>query len=108
MIRLLRVGRKHDPSFRVVVTDKKNSTKSGRFIEIVGTYDARIDKAVFEAEAIKKWIANGAQPSGTVHNLLVDAKIIDSKKRNVLARRKVVKAPEVKQEVKAEEAPATN
>src|SRR3989338_1269865 len=41
MIRLQRVGRRNDPSFRVVITDSRNSTKSGKFIEIVGNHDTR-------------------------------------------------------------------
>jgi radical SAM protein with 4Fe4S-binding SPASM domain len=40
MIRLQRVGRKNVPHFRVLLTDKKNSTKSGKFLEILGSYDA--------------------------------------------------------------------
>ncbi|PIR46878.1 MAG: 30S ribosomal protein S16 [Candidatus Vogelbacteria bacterium CG10_big_fil_rev_8_21_14_0_10_45_14] len=87
MIRLLRVGRKHDPSFRVVVTDKRNSTKSGRFIELLGFYDARTDKVELKGERISYWLSVGAKPSGTVNNLLVDAKILAGKKINVLPKK---------------------
>ena len=94
-IRLQRVGKKHDPSFRVVLTDSKNSTKSGRFLEILGSYDARKGEPRLEAEKIKYWISKGAQPTETLHNLLVDAKIVSAPKKNVLRRVITgVKAPE--------------
>ncbi|MBU3925673.1 30S ribosomal protein S16 [Patescibacteria group bacterium] len=83
-IRLLRVGKKHDPSYRVVVTDSRNSTKSGRFIEIVGNYNPQIGQPQFKAERIKEWVSKGAQISDTVHNLLINAKIIEGKKKDVL------------------------
>jgi small subunit ribosomal protein S16 len=79
IIRLQRVGRTNDPSFRVIVTDSKNSAKTGKFLEIVGNYDARQGKPQFKAERIQQWIKDGAQVSETVHNLLVKAKIIAGK-----------------------------
>jgi small subunit ribosomal protein S16 len=86
MIRLQRVGRKHDPSFRVVLTDRRNSTKSGRIAEVLGFYDARKGKPNFEADRIKYWMGKGAQLTETVNNMLIDAKIITGKKMNVMAR----------------------
>lgn len=94
MIRLLRVGRTHDTSFRVVVTDKRNSTKSGRFIEILGSYDPRKGKPMLVADRLKHWLSMGAKASGTVHNLLVDAKIVEGKKVNVLQKRNIAKPAE--------------
>ena len=43
-IRLQRVGRKHEPVFRVVLTDSKNGPKSGKYLEMLGTYDTRDSK----------------------------------------------------------------
>lgn len=83
MIRLQRVGKKHDPSFRVVLTDKRNSTKSGKYLEILGNYNARRGEPVFEKERIAHWIEKGAQPTQVLHNLFVDAKIIEGKKVRV-------------------------
>ena len=80
MIRLQRVGRKNDPSFRIVITDSKNGPKAGKFIEIVGSYDARKGPAKIEADRVKYWMSVGAKTSDTVHNLLVKNKIIDGKK----------------------------
>jgi len=91
MIRLQRVGRKHEPVFRLVLTDSKNGPKSGKFLEILGNYDARKgEKAKFKVERVKHWVANGAKLSGTVHNILVERKIIEGKKINVLPKKKPV------------------
>jgi small subunit ribosomal protein S16 len=52
-IRLQRIGRKNDPSFRAVLTDSKNSTKSGKFLEILGTYNPKAGEKVFNTDRIK-------------------------------------------------------
>ena len=110
-IRLQRVGRVHEPSFRLVLTDSKNSSKSGRFKEILGSYDPRKSTDALEAERIKYWISQGASPTDTVHNLLVKHKIINTKKINVSAKSKHApteaseKVPIVKEDVIVKEAP---
>ena len=93
-IRLQRVARKNIPIFRVVLTDSKNSTKSGRFKEVLGTYNPLTDEKRVNAERVKYWISKGAQPSGTLHNYLVHERIIAGKKINVLPRRTPVKKEE--------------
>jgi small subunit ribosomal protein S16 len=100
-IRLQRIGRKNDPSFRVVLTDSKNSTKSGRFLEILGIYNPKAEDKVsnknFQADRIKYWISKGAKLSDTMHNFLVHDKIIEGKKVNVLSKKKpTVKRKELK------------
>ena len=96
MIRLQRVGRKHEPVFRLVLTDSKNSTKSGKFLEILGSYDSRkAEDAKFNNGNIVELIANGAQLSDTVHNLLLKRGVIQGAKRNVLARKPITKVEEV-------------
>jgi len=97
-IRLQRVGRKHDPSFRVVLTDRRNATKSGKFLEVLGSYNARFGSPVIKADRVLHWIKMGAQPSDTVHNLLINEKVIEGKKINVLPK----KSPIIK-EIKEEE-----
>ena len=87
-IRLQRIGRKNDPAFRAVLTDSKNSTKSGKFLEIVGTYNPKAGEAKFDAEKIKYWISKGAKLSDTMHNFLVHQKVITGKKINVLPKKK--------------------
>ena len=88
MVRLQRVGRKNDPSFRVVVVDRRRGPKSGKALEVVGSYNPRRGGAIIDAERVKYWLSVGAQVSITVHNLLVDQKVIASKKRDALPSRK--------------------
>lgn len=76
MIRLQRVGRKNDPSFRMVVTDSRNAPKSGKFIEIVGSYDARKKKPQFKGERVQYWLSKGAKTSDTVCQILQKSKIM--------------------------------
>lgn len=96
-IRLQRVGRKNDPSFRVIVVDSKLKPKAGNFLEILGSYDARKGKPVINKDRATYWLSVGARASGTVHNLLLDLGIVKGKKVNVLGK----KTPIIK------EAPAT-
>lgn len=79
-IRLQRVGRIHEPAFRLVLTDSKNSTKSGRFNEILGSYDPRKSADSLKSERISYWLSQGALPTPTVHNLLVKHGILRAKK----------------------------
>lgn len=76
-IRLRRMGAKKAPFYRVVVADSRYP-RNGRFIEEVGTYNPLTDPAtvVLNAESIKKWISNGAQPTDTVKALLKKSDII--------------------------------
>lgn len=97
-IRLQRVGRTHEPSFRLVLTDSQNSSKSGRFKEILGSYDPRKSTDSLDIPRIQHWLSVGATPTDTIHNLLVRHKVIQAKKINVSAKSK--KAPVVKEEVK--------
>ena len=100
------MGRKNEPVFRLVVTDSKNSPKSRNYLEVLGSYDSRRgEKSEFKAEQIKAWIAKGAQTSETVHNLLVDKKIITGKKINVLPLKTAIKK-EVLADAAAPAAPA--
>jgi len=105
MIRLQRVGRKNDPSFRLVAMPKQKDSQSGKIVEILGSYNARMGKPQIKADRVKHWIAMGAICSGTVHNMLIDQKIITGKKLNVLPKRKPVeKKEESKAAVSAAEA----
>lgn len=87
-IRLQRIGRKNDPSFRVVLTDSKNSTKSGKFLEILGNHNPKADSRNFLNDRIKYWISKGAKVSDTMHNFLVRENVITAKKINVLPKKK--------------------
>jgi small subunit ribosomal protein S16 len=87
MMRLQRVGRKNDPSFRIVVTDKRTGPKSDSHIDRLGSYNPKMNHVQIDGEKAKEWIAKGVQPSDTVHNILVSQKIIDAKKRNALPKK---------------------
>lgn len=94
-IRLQRVGRKHAPTFRVVLTDSKNSTKSGRMLEVLGSHDPRHkEMTALDTDRIKHWISKGAQISDTMHNMLISKKVIEGKKINVLPKRTYTKSVE--------------
>ena len=102
-IRLQRVGRKHQPNFRVLLTDSKNSAKSGKFLEILGIYDPiRKDATTLKTERIKYWISVGAQPSGTINNLLISKKLTSGKKVHVGKHfKQAEKQPEIKESTEA-------
>jgi len=73
-IRLRRMGAKKAPYYRIVVADSRSS-RDGRFIEEIGTYDpmAEGSKLSVNQERVAYWIANGAQPTDTVRGLLKKA-----------------------------------
>ena len=70
-IRLLRMGAKKAPFYRIVVADSR-SPRDGRCIEEIGTYNPLTDPATvtIDAEKAQQWIKNGAQPTDTVRALL--------------------------------------
>lgn len=97
MIRLQRTGRKHEPTFRVVLTDSRNGPKSGKYLKNLGWYDTRLKndaKKQLDTEAIKRWMTKGAKLSLTLHNFLVGQKIIEGKKLNALPRKSPIKKEE--------------
>lgn len=100
VIRLTRIGKKNQPSYRVVLTEKTNPVR-GKFIEILGSYNPRLKEKALKAERIQYWLSKGAQASDTVHNLLVNEKIITGAK--VKAWRPKKKTQEAKAKVAAEE-----
>ena len=75
-IRLKRLGEKKSPFYRVIVADSR-SPRNGRFIDQIGTYDPNYEPAKIniDAEAAKKWLANGAQPTEVVSKLFKAAGI---------------------------------
>lgn len=80
-IRLTRVGATKQPSYRLVVADSRGA-RDGRSIETIGHYNPRTEpiELSIDAEAAKKWLAQGAQPSQTVARLLGSAGILPAAK----------------------------
>jgi small subunit ribosomal protein S16 len=70
-IRLMRVGKRRQPSYRVVVADSR-SPRDGRIIEAIGHYGPRQDPSVVSIDSDRAvyWLQKGAQPSNTVRKLL--------------------------------------
>ena len=78
-IRLRRVGRKKQPIYRIVVTDKAKA-RDGRFVEVLGVYNPRTEPVTIkvDAEKARDWIAKGATPSDTVRSLLKKAGVFEA------------------------------
>ncbi|MGH9180884.1 MAG: 30S ribosomal protein S16 [Acidimicrobiales bacterium] len=70
-LRLMRVGKKKQPTYRVVAADAR-SPRDGRFIEIVGTYEPRAEPSRVNIDTAKAlaWLRKGAQPTERVEKLL--------------------------------------
>ncbi|MAJ97191.1 MAG: 30S ribosomal protein S16 [Parcubacteria group bacterium] len=105
-IRLQRIGRKNDPSFRVVVTEHTRGPKSEKHVDRVGFYNPKTKEQKLDEVRIKHWIENGAQASGTVHNMLIKAGIIKADTINVLPQKSPVVKEQAEEEKKEEAAPA--
>ncbi|MEK7630384.1 MAG: 30S ribosomal protein S16 [Patescibacteria group bacterium] len=78
-IKFKKIGKKHQISFRVAVQEKRSKLE-GRFTEDLGWFDPHTDKFEVNGERVKYWISKGAQPTASVHNLIVKAGIIKGKK----------------------------
>ena len=70
-LRLMRMGKKKQPTYRVVAADSR-SPRDGRFIEILGTYEPRLDPSGVNIDNGKAvdWLRKGAQPTDRVQLLL--------------------------------------
>jgi len=81
-IRLRRTGRSKAPQYRVVVADQR-ARRDGDFVEIVGHYNPRSEakELVVKEERVRHWLAQGAQPSETVHRLLHKQGLIEQAPR---------------------------
>ena len=104
-IRLMRVGKKKQPTYRIVVADERKP-RDGRFIEILGQYAPREEPSIVNLDNARAlhWLNNGAQPTETAAKLLEVAGVWDEYKA---AAGKVASAkPAVKVKAKAlKEAP---
>jgi len=108
VIRFLRIGKKNQPSFKIVIIDKRKATRSGSFLEEVGFYNPLTKEKILKQERIKYWISKGVKPSPTVYNLLVKEKILEGKKISVHKKPKEKKEEKKAEAPKAEEKPKEN
>lgn len=65
VIRLRRTGKKHEPTYRIVVTDQRKSVYSP-YIEMLGTFNPKTKQLVLNKEKATEWMNKGAKPSDTV------------------------------------------
>ncbi len=92
-IRLIRVGRKNDPKFRLVVLPQRTPPKTGKFLEMLGFYNPVKHVRNFNKERILYWLSKGAQASSTVRNMLISAGIVEGKKVAVHKKSKKKEPP---------------
>ena len=92
-IRLKRMGAHKKPFYRVIVADSRTA-RNGKFIEELGYYDPLKNPAEIkiDLEKAEKWIAQGAQPTDTVRELL----------KKAAGKKSTKAAKEVKEEAPAE------
>ena len=76
-IRLMRMGMKGRPSYRVVVSDA-HSPRDGRIIENIGWYNPLTEPSTIQIDAdrAKYWMSVGAQPSDSVKSLFERADVL--------------------------------
>jgi small subunit ribosomal protein S16 len=95
VIRLFRTGKRNQAFFKIVVTDKRKSSKGGRFSDEVGFLNPKTKEKSLNKDKIKHWLSVGAKPSDTIYNLFVEEKIIEGKKIPVHKKSKKEAAPVV-------------
>ena len=80
-IRLRRMGKKHKPFYRIVVSDSRKTPKS-KFNDVLGYYDPTVEPNLFKIELgkMEEWVKNGAQPSEKIKKLIARFKKEESKK----------------------------
>lgn len=104
-MRLQQNGRKNDPHCRIVVMNAQQGPKSGKYVDILGSYNMKMGTIILDKDKATHWIGVGAQPSVTVHNMLVREGVIDAPKKNALPKKTAPVKEAVVEEPK-EEAPA--
>src|SRR3989344_1652402 len=86
-IKLQRIGKKHRPSYRVVVAEKR-SKMAAPPVEDLGSYSPFTKSIVVDKTRALYWIEKGARPTATVHNLLVRSGAISGPKRAISIKKK--------------------
>lgn len=105
-LRLMRMGKTKQPTYRLVAADSR-SPRNGRFIELLGTYEPRLETPGFKVdeEKLNKWLGNGAQPTERVQKLLEQNGVLTGEAAaKTMAAKKQAKRPQ--KQKKSAEAPA--
>jgi len=113
VIRLRRTGKKHQPNYRIVVTDQRKSVYSP-YIEMLGHYDPKTKKVVLDKVKTEEWLKKGAKPSNTVskiltkeglkHNSIVIKKFKAISKKELEAQKAKEEAEKAKEQAEKEAA----
>lgn len=82
-IKFTKVGKKKQPVFRLIVTERGRDPW-GKVLENLGWKDPKTKQTVLKEDRIKHWLAQGADPTDSVHNMLVDVKLIEGDKRRTI------------------------
>lgn len=73
-LRLQRIGKPHQPYYRVVAVDRRRAAQGGKPLEVLGSYNPRAEKAkdkvVLDQPRVQYWLGVGAKPSETVASLI--------------------------------------
>ena len=69
VIRLVRTGKKKQPTYRIVVAEKEKALH-GSFVEIIGNYNPKTKALALNKEKLSKWTGHGAKPTATVAALI--------------------------------------
>jgi small subunit ribosomal protein S16 len=86
-IKLQRIGRKHQPSYRLVVAEKRSKMLAPP-VEDLGSYNSFTKRATINKERMSHWLSVGARPTATVHNFLVKEGVLTGAKIPVKMRKK--------------------
>lgn len=86
-LRLIRVGRRNDPHFRIVAQDQKRAPK-GSYLELLGSFSPVSKDRKLNKERLLYWLSKGAKPTDSVWNMLVSESIVKGKKKAVHANSK--------------------
>jgi len=100
-IKFSRKGKKNQPFFRIIVLEKSKDPR-GDFLEDLGFFNPLTKKISLKVDRIKHWISKGAQPTGSIHNLLVKEGVIKADKVKVtkIHKKKTEEQPKTKKEKK--------
>lgn len=92
VIRLQKVGKKHTATFRVVATQKTAGPRR-KYLELLGNVNRKTKAVSLNKDRILYWISKGAQPSDSIHNLLISQGVISGAKKPVHKASKKPPAP---------------
>lgn len=98
-LRLQRRGKKNYATYRVVAADQ-HAPIQGKFLADLGSYNPHTKAFLVKADLVNMWMSKGAQPSATVHNLLVTHNMLAAEKVRSWRPKKKPGEEKVDQEVK--------